>query len=153
MVLWFVNQLSEGTVCLSEGNISYVTINQRGKYTTREDGLLVSMCCIWLAIYLNNIYPDTERWKMENSIPLFLWLGCTQPASIGQSARQRPSTSHLLCCGGITADSDITPPKPPQNITEKSGEVVLGDGVRSHSHKSIWPHRRQRRLQQSRSIT
>lgn len=25
----------------------------------------MSMCCRWLTIYLNNIYPDTERWKTK----------------------------------------------------------------------------------------
>lgn len=92
------------------GKISYVTLNQRGEYTTKE----VSLCCRWLNIY--NIYVEGEKTKPFKTASLLFFI-CGYVAHnlllciSGQSARHRECTSRLACSCGSSTERGITIPK------------------------------------------
>lgn len=88
-----------------------------------------------------------NQWK---TVPLFSWFCSARPASLCKRiwsdctshplshshAHKHTSSPQALCCGGNSAGSDIIMPRPLSNVTERSGNVILGNG--QHHNIPAW---------------
>lgn len=114
------------------------------------------MLCVYVCVHVQeyiitlNTDPDGESPKtepMKNSTSVFVVLFSTtrfpvqthlvwsHPLSHSH-AHKHTSSPQALCCGGNSAGSDIIMPRPLSNVTERSGNVILGNG--QHHNIPAW---------------